>query len=136
MDAATLRQNVDSCLLGAAEYWYTNELIYISRVGLRNDPDGVKEWCDTLEGRFRELPGKLLAALEAVRYTLKNTRSRKDLAEYVSNIVLNAKNAGMATTEAAQVRLAYKYIDRELRRDLLRPTEGSTVAGLLEELRY
>ncbi len=136
IDAATLRQNVDSCLLGAAEHWYTNELTHISRVGLRNDPDGVKEWCDALEGRFRESPGKSLAALEAVRYTLKDARSRRDPAEYVSNIVLNAKNAGMATTEAAQVRLAYEHMDGELRRDLPRPTEGSTVAGLLEELRH
>ena len=43
IDAATLCQNIESCLLGAADDWYTNQLTHISRIGLRNDPDGVKE---------------------------------------------------------------------------------------------
>lgn len=54
MDPALLRQHLDTCLLGAADTWYTNELSHISRVGLRNDPNGVKEWCDALEERFRD----------------------------------------------------------------------------------
>ena len=136
MDATILRQNLDSCLLGTAEHWYTNELTHISRVGLRNDPDGVKEWCDALESRFRDSPSKSLAALEAVRYTMKDARARHDPAEYVSTIVLNAKNAGIAATEAAQVLLAYEHMDGELRRDLPRPKDNSTIADLLEELRH
>lgn len=136
MDAATLRQNIESCLLGAADDWYTNQLTHISRVGLRNDPDGVKEWCDALEARFRDSPGKSLTLLESVRYTVRDARNKKDPADYVSSIVLNSKNAGIATTDAAQVLLAYEHIDGELRRDLPRPTEASTVSSLLEELRH
>ncbi len=136
MDPATLRQNIESCLLGAADDWYTNQLTHISRVGLRSDPDGVKEWCDALEARFRDSPGKSLTLLESVRYTVKDARNKRDPADYVSSIVLNSKNAGIATTEAAQVLLAYEHIDGELRRDLPRPTEASTVSSLLEELRH
>lgn len=136
MDAAALRQNLDSCLLGAADDWYTNQLTHLSRVGLRNSADGVKEWCDALEARFRDSPGKSLTLLEMIRYTVRDVRNRKDPSDYVSSIVLNSKNAGIAATEPAQVLLAYEHIDGELRRDLSRPTEASTVAALLEELRH
>ena len=136
MDSAVLRQNLDACLLGAAEHWYTNELAHLSRIGLRNDTDGVKEWCNALEARFRDSPGKSLATLEAVRYSVKDARARRDPAEYVSTIVLHAKNAGIATTEAAQVLLAYEHMDGELRLNLPRPTDSSTIPSLLEELRH
>ena len=46
MDATLLRQNLDSYLLGAAGSWHTNELAHLSRIGLRNDINSVKEWCE------------------------------------------------------------------------------------------
>ena len=50
--------------------------------------------------------------------------------------MLNSKNAGIASTKAAQVLLAYKHLDGELRRDLPRPTSSSIVIDLLDELRH
>ena len=76
----------------------------------------------------------MLALLESVRYTVKDAQSKKDPADYVASIVLNGKNAGIATNDAAQVLLAYEHIDRELRRDLPRPKSSLTIANLLEEL--
>ena len=123
-------------MLGAAEHWYTNKLAHLSRIGLRNDTDAVKEWCDALEARFRDSPGKSLATLKAIRYSVKDARARRDPAEYVSTIVLHAKDAGIATTEAAQMLLAYEHMDGELRLYLPRPTDSSAIPGLLEELRH
>lgn len=74
MDATLLRQNIESCLLGAADDWYTNQLNHLSRVGLRSDANGVKEWCDALESRFRDSPGKSLTLLESIRYTVQDVR--------------------------------------------------------------
>lgn len=136
IDATILRQNLDACLLGAADDWYTNQLSNLARSGLRNDPDGVTQWCNALETRFRDSPGKSLALLEAVRYTVADARNRRDPADYLATIVLNSKNAGTATTEAAQVLLAYEHMDGNLRRDLPRPTITSTVASSMEELRH
>lgn len=136
MDIATLRQNVDACLLGTADDWYTNQLDDLARSGLRNDPDGVNQWCRSLEARFRDSPGKSLALLESVRYTVRDAKNRRDPADYVNTIVLNSKNAGFASTEYAQVRLAYEHMDRELRQNLPRPSEQSTISNLLTELRY
>ena len=54
----------------------------------------------------------------------------------MSTLVLHAKNAGIATTEAAQVLLAYEHMDNGLRRDLPRPQDNSTIPDMLEELRH
>ena len=136
MDAGLLGRNLDSCLLGTADNWYTNQLAEPFRVGLRNDPEGIKHWCDALEARFRDSPGKSLTLLENIRYEIRDVRNRKDPAEYVSAIVLNAKNAGIAIDEAAQVLLAYEHMDGHLRRDLPRRPSTSTVSGVIEELRH
>lgn len=82
MRTSLLRQNLDSCLLDAAENWYTNELAHLSRIDLRNDINGVKEWCNALEARFRDSSSKSLATLEAIRYTVKDARSRRDPLDY------------------------------------------------------
>ena len=133
--AAVLAQNLDACLLGAADQWFTNEIVQATRVGMQYDPNGISLWCSCLEDRFRDSPGKSLAALEAVRYTVKDTRMRKDPAEYMSSIVLNGKNSRTAMTEEAQVRLAFEHMDGELRIHLTKPSNTSTVAAMIKELR-
>ena len=52
MDVSILRQNLDTCLLGKAERWYTEELSNVTRVGLRGDLKDCEEWCKALETRF------------------------------------------------------------------------------------
>ena len=135
MDVALLRQNLDACLLGSAEQWYTNELSHVIRVGLRNDQNALKEWCDALESRFRDSPGKSLSIVEAIRYTIRDVRARKDPADYVSSILTHSRNAGLATTEAGQVLLAYEHMDGELRRDMAMPSDVSTIASFISDLR-
>ena len=88
----------------------------------------MQEWYNSLEDRFKDLPSKLLSLLEQVRYTIRDIRNRKDPIDYINTIVLNAKNARIATTEAAQVLMIYKYIDAKLRRDLLLPSLVLTIS--------
>ena len=106
-NAIFLRKNLNTCLLGKADRWYTEELDHLVRSGLCNDPDGVTEWCSALERRFREAPGKLLAYLESLRYTVRDARNCKDPEEYIQQIVVNGKNAWTATMEYSQVLTAY-----------------------------
>lgn len=54
--------------------------------------------------------------------------------DYIQSIVLHGKNAGIATTDHAQVLLAYEHFNGELRLHLPVPTEQSTVASLIEVL--
>ncbi len=134
MDPAVLRQNVESCLLGKADRWYTQELAHITRVSMRNDNNGVKEWCKALEARFKESPSRALALLEGIRYTVQDARRRRDPVDYVQSIILHGQNSTMATTDYQQVMLVYEHMDAELRRDLPHPNPQSTIAGLIEVL--
>ena len=133
-DAAFLRQNLDTCLSGKAERWYTEELDDLRRSGLRNDPNGVEAWCKALEARFREAPGKALARLETLRYTVKDARNNRDPEDYIQQIIVNGKNAGTAVTEYAQVLTAYEHMDPELRVMLPMPTDATTVNDFINQV--
>ena len=126
--AMAVRQNLDACLLGKADRWYTEELDDIRRSGLRNDPNGVTLWCLALEKRFREDPAKALAKLESLRYTVRDARQGKDPENYIQQIILNGKNAGTVTTDYSQVMTAYEHMDPKLRVSLPMPNERTTVA--------
>ena len=132
MDATLLRNNLLSCLIGESERWYTEELSPITRIGLQNT--GINEWCEHLEQRFRDPPGRSLAASEQERYTVIDVRRRREPARYVQSIVLLGRNAGIATTEAAQVIIAYEHMDPQLRQHLALPNERSTVETFIREL--
>ncbi|KAL9576499.1 MAG: hypothetical protein Q9203_007735 [Teloschistes exilis] len=113
MDANVLRDNLDACLLGGAETWYTSQLTEMSRSTLY-DGDGVERWCKYLEQCFKDSPGRSLAILEEVRYTVNDARNRKDPADYIATIVVNGKNSGIAEKDHAQVLLAYNHMDSAL----------------------
>ena len=125
-----LRENLDTCLLGKAQTWFTEELDDVYRSGLRNDPNGVEVWASALERRFREAPGRALSTLESTRYTIAHVRRGNDPEQYLQSIMLNGKNSGIATNDHAQVMLAYEHLDPHLRRDLQEPTEATTMAQL------
>ena len=76
-----------------------------------------------------------MSIVEAIRYTIKDVRVRKNLADYVNSILIYSKNVGLALTETKQVLLAYEHMNAELRRDLPRPLETSTIPSLINELR-
>ena len=130
----TVRGNLDTCLLGKAERWYTEELNELSRTGLRNDPNGVQSWCDALETRFRESPGVSLARLETIKYTIRDVRARKDPEEYIQKIITNGRNSGLATTEYAQVLMAYQHMDGVLRMTLPPVTDSTTMPKFIEHI--
>ena len=132
--AATIRSNLDTCLLGKAERWYTEGLNELSRSGLRNDPNDVTAWCEALETRFRESPGVSLARLETIRYTVRDVRARKDPEGCIQRIISNGKNAGLATTEYAQVMMAYQHMDGALRMTLPPVTSNTTMPAFIEHI--
>ena len=72
--------------------------------------------------------------LETTRYTVEDARKNREPASYVQSIVVNGRNAGIATTDYAQVLLAYEHLDSELRLTLTEPTPQTTVAKFIEQL--
>ncbi|KAI0997352.1 hypothetical protein K3495_g10831 [Podosphaera aphanis] len=131
---ASLARHIDTCLLGNANAWYTKQIDNTTRIGLRHS--SVENWCNMLEKRFRNPPGKALAALEVMRYTTNNVREGIDPMKYISDLILLGRDSGIATSESAQLILAYEHLDGELRRDIQRPTEFTTIASFITDLRY
>ena len=129
-----IRENLDTCLIGKAERWHTEELNNIYRSGLRNDPQGIELWCKALEDRFRESPGTSLSRLESLRYTVRDARAKRDPEEFVQQIIINGKASGLATTDAQQVLLAYEHFDATFRRDLPVVNERSTISDFLKHV--
>lgn len=57
-DAKQIRQNLDACLRGKAELWWNTQLNEITRIGLINHSNSVKEYCKALEKRFKPAPSE------------------------------------------------------------------------------
>ncbi|KAA6407415.1 MAG: hypothetical protein FRX48_08658 [Lasallia pustulata] len=108
-----IRKNLDACLLGKAERWYTSETDAVYKSGLRNNPDSCTLWCKALESCFRKAPGVSLSRLESLRYIIRDAQNQRDPEDFVSQIITNSKNSGLATTEAQQILFAYKHFDAE-----------------------
>ena len=104
MNVKDLMENLDACRLGKASTWYTEEISKNTRTGIRKSDDGIEDWCIALETRFRDSPGKALAALESCRYTTEDVARGKDPEEYVQRIIIHGNNAGTTITKATQAR--------------------------------
>ena len=128
-----MREQLDECLLGQADTWYNQELNHLQRMGLRVG-DGIKEWCDALEARFRQPPGQSLRQLEAVHYTLSDVYDRKDPLDFVQKVVVHGINSGIAKTEQQQAQLAYNHIDVRLRMTLAEPKGSTTLSEFIEQI--
>lgn len=129
-----MRERLDECLLGRADTWYNQELNHLQRVGLRADGDGIKEWCNALEARFRQPPGQSLRQLEAVQYTISDAYNRKDPLDFVQKVVVHGMNSGMATSEYQQVLLIYNHLDVRLRMTLVEPKTSTTLSEFIDQI--
>lgn len=127
-DDKSVARNLDQCLLGKAQRWYTEEISATTRAGLHTSID---LWCGELEARFRESPNIAQNRLEKARYTINDARARKDHEEYIQSIIACGKNAETATTANARVRTAYKHLDVQLRVMLPIPTDATTISQCL-----
>lgn len=59
--ANRVASQLDQCLKGKAELWYTNEISRTTRAGLKAS---IENWCEKLETRFQMSPEIALEKLE------------------------------------------------------------------------
>ncbi|KZF20662.1 hypothetical protein L228DRAFT_269959 [Xylona heveae TC161] len=132
MDPALIYQNLDTCLLGKADKWYTEELSYIQHVGIQMNTNGVKKWYKALEQHFRDLPEKSLVVLKTCYYIIQDTQQNQDVLEYIQSIILNDKNSSTTISNYTQVLLVYEHIDGSLYQDFPIPTKNTTMADFIQ----
>jgi hypothetical protein len=129
-----MREQLNECLLGRADTWHNQELNHLPRLGLRADGNGIREWCDALEARFKQAPGQSLRQLEAAQYTISDAYDRKDPLDFVQTVVVHGINSGIAKTEQQQAQLAYNHIDVWLRVTLAKPKGSTTPSEFIEQI--
>jgi len=132
---AMVRENLWTCLRGTALEWYTAELSdtekRLSKYGA-TDAD-ITEWTQLLAGRFKEPSNVAIDAVLRERYSMRDTSSRREPREYAQKILRSAKDAGMSLLQN-QLDIIYNGIDLELRRDVKRPDNNTTINSFLTSL--
>ena len=98
-DAILVRSNINTYLRGTALTQYTVELLNLERVGLRANENDIKEQYNSLIKRFKQATGIALSQLILEKYTLYNTRTKRELASYIQAILRYTKAANFNNVE-------------------------------------
>ena len=126
-DAAKIRQNLDICLRGEAEQWWNIEVDEVICIGLIHHLNGVEQWCQALEKRFKTSSSEAFNKFNSVRFTVEDVRSRRSPAEYVNTLVAAAKGCGQGDNGYSNVIQAWMHINIPLRRQINEPLPGITI---------
>jgi len=129
--ATNVAANLDQCLRGKAESWYTNELSATTRDGLKLS---ITNWCTDLETRFKQSPSEAQDVLNRSKYRIKDARDRKDPEEYIQDIINRGRAAGTCPTEASQIQTAYLGFEADLRMSLTRPTASTSLTSFIQDV--
>ena len=129
---ALVRDNLWMSLRGTALEWWTAELSptekRITRLG-----NSVEEWTTLLLGRFKQPTTIAIDVVLRERYTMRDASSRREPREYAQKILRSAKDAGM-TLVKNQLDIIYNGLDLELRRDIKKPEDATTINSFLTTL--
>ena len=128
------RNNIWMSLRGTALEWYTAELTEVEKRILKyGNGDTIEEWANLLTSQFKKPANIAIDAMLHERYTLKDAASQREPHEYAQKILRSAKDAGL-TVVKNQLDMIYNGIDLELRRDIRRPDEQSTLSSYLADI--
>lgn len=95
--------------------------------------DNVDEWTRLLAKRFRQPSNVAIDAMLHEKFTMRDAASHREPREFAAKMLRSAKDAGLAEAKV-QLDIVYNSIDLELRRDIRRPTDKTTVNKFLTEL--
>ena len=88
--------------------------------------EGLNTWCQALVQRFKESQSVALSKFTTERFTLSNVRNHRQPSHYIQSIIRYAKGANMDSIYN-QLTFAYNDLDLDLRRDIQRSTESTTI---------
>ena len=126
-----VRDNLYTCFKGKALHWYSS-ILSPEQKRLVKLGEGVDEWVAALLKRYKESASSAMTTLTTAKYTMEDARRKREPLEYAILISRAAKATDMSVL--SQVTLIYNGIELELRRDLSKPTEATTMESCLQEL--
>jgi hypothetical protein len=115
-DVAQIRRNLFTCLPELALKWYISEWFENIKNLLRYDND-VKYWEKKLLKRFKESVSVTMIFLIKEKYTLKNSRGRREFKKY-AEVILRATKFVELISKISHIFLIFNEIDLKFQRDL------------------
>lgn len=86
-----------------------------------------------LANRFKQPETFVIDALFREKYIIRNANQKREPREYAQKIIRSAKDTGFINVKN-QLNIIYTGLDLELRRDIKKPTDYSTLDGYLNKL--
>ena len=132
---AVVRENLEMSLLGSAMDWWLGELSGAEKRLVKygaSDSD-LSEWSRLLLDRFSTPPNVAIDVLLKERYTFRDAATQREPREYAQRILRSAKDAGM-TNVRNLLDIIYNGIDLELRKDVSKPDDATTINSFLKSI--
>ena len=126
-----LRTVLLQCFRGTALIQHSSELSELEKNLLRRA--SLSDWYDALIHRFKERTPVALASLQRAKYTMADTREKKDPRLFVQDIIRHAKAANFMSVQN-QLTMAWNNLDLEFRLHIAEPTSTTTIRKFLEDL--
>ena len=127
-----LRTHLWTCLKGRAMNWWLGELGDDGKKLVKLGR-GIEEWELKLTTRFKKPTNVAIDAVLKERYTIRDAANHREPHEYAQKILRSAKDAQF-TSLRNQLDIIYNGLDAELRRDLRRPKDTTTLEEFMSDL--
>lgn len=129
---AMVKSNIQTCLMGSALRWYRTEVTDREKRLIRamTLEDG---WLTELVNRFKPDPFKALRKLNTIKYDWSSIRRGQAVDEFAQEILLHARGARIDNT-FQQLSMIWERLDPDLRNDIPRPREDTTLSSFLRTL--
>ncbi|MCJ1226973.1 hypothetical protein MMC12_003628 [Toensbergia leucococca] len=93
----------------------------------------VTEWTRLLIARFKQPSNLAIDAMLNEKFTMRDASNHREPREFTVKMLRSAKDAGLSIVKV-QLDIVYNGIDLELRRDIPRLTDHTTVNDFLQSL--
>ena len=115
----SVASNLYLCLRGSAMTWF------MAFKPHRQDAlcEDLNYFCDALIQKYKQTHSQVFDKLHAEHYTMEDAKNRRPADDYIQTILLHGQSCEQSTT--AILTLVWKNLDRELQRDVRRPSDDA-----------
>ncbi len=117
-DVRQICQNLDANLCEEVKLWWNSQLSEVTCLELVAHPNGIEEWCKTLEKHFRILLSEAWNKFNSIRYIIEDVKNCCSSTEYIITFMAVTKSCDQGKSEFGLVIQAWMHIDMSLQQDI------------------
>ncbi|KAI5279235.1 hypothetical protein KEM52_004452, partial [Ascosphaera acerosa] len=126
--------HLEQLLAGLAYDWYVRTPSQERRDFYASHPDGVEQWLQDLEAKFKIGIVEARRKLAAITLGPEDLRKGLTVSQYLNETTGAMMALDPAVTDSAVMSTAWYQLDREYRRQVLIPTISTSMADFVSEL--